>query len=130
MIKANDVVKVNDWGCEYSTYSEWFVEHAESLKTEWIACYAYGDNSKFKDYKVGADNNNYIVLYTDGEKALITNESHYKIFGGVSSSVYLISLCALKKVETKKEEPKGNSTLTADDKEAIIRTILDFIFSE
>lgn len=130
MIKANDVVKVNDWGCEYSTYGDWFVEHAESLKTEWIACYAYGDNSKFRDYKVGADNNNYIVLYTDGEKALITNESTYRIFGGVKSSVYLISLCALKKVETKKEESKDDSMLTADDKEAIIKAILELIFSE
>lgn len=130
MIKANDVVKVNDWGCEYTTYGDWFAMHADSLKTKWIACYAYGDNSKFKHYKIGEDDNNYVVLYTDGEKALITNERNYKLFGAVKSAVYLIDLCALKKVETKKEEPKGDSMLTADDKEAIIKAVLEFIFSE
>ena len=78
MIKAGDIVRVTDWGCQYSTNSVWFMAHMDDLETEWLINYAYGDSTHYDGHQF-SDMNKYRVLYVDDEyeeKCLITQKCH------------------------------------------------------
>ena len=89
MIKAGDIVRVTDWGRQYSSNSLWFEMHIDDLETEWLIKYAYGDSTHYMKHKY-TDINKYQVLYVDEYegKCLITQKYYYDYY----SNVYLISL--------------------------------------
>ena len=90
MLKAGDIVRVTDWGCQYSTNSLWFVEHMDDLETEWLIKYTYGDTTHYTEHQYTDVWNEYRVLYVDEyeRKCLITR--HY--YSDRVSDVYLIGL--------------------------------------
>lgn len=87
MIKVGDIVRVTDWGCQYSTNSLWFETHKDDLETEWLINYAYGDETHYMGHQY-SDINKYQVLYVDEceAKCLITQK------GYLVRDVYLIGL--------------------------------------
>lgn len=89
-IKPMDVVKVADWGDMYDTCTPWFKEHKDNISIDWIIRYAYGDVSNYEQRKY-TDDNAYIVLYVDGDKALISLYAE-------NTKVYLINVDALYRV--------------------------------
>ena len=93
MVKVGDVVRVTDWGCQYSTNSVWFLTHMDDLETEWLINYAYGDSTHYTEHQY-TDTNEYRVLYVDEceRKCLIT-----RYYG--SDRVYEVYLIGLKGVE-------------------------------
>ena len=64
MIKAGDIVRVTDWGRQYSRCSDWFKKRTDQLETEWLIRYAYGDQAYYKESKCN-DITRYRVLYID-----------------------------------------------------------------
>ena len=93
MIKVGDIVRVTDWGCQYSTNSLWFLTHMDDLETEWLINYTYDDTTHYTEHQYN-DTNKYRVLYVDEHegKCLITQKSY-------SDRVYDIYLIGLKGVE-------------------------------
>lgn len=90
MIKVGDIVRVSDWGRQFSSNSSWFKTHIDDLETEWLIKYAHGDSTHYTKHKYN-DTNKYQVLYVDEyeKKCLITlNHDCYNYV----SNVYLIGL--------------------------------------
>ena len=89
-IKAGDIVKVVNWGRNYSTYTDWFLEQADKLKPEWLVRYAYNDSRNYERYpKNHSDNRRWEVLSVVEDCALITQPDLFR------PEVYLISLDGL-----------------------------------
>lgn len=90
MIKVGDIVRVTDWGRQFSSNSLWFETHIDDLETEWLIKYAHGNSTHYTEHKYN-DTNKYQVLYVDEceEKCLITQKNYYYDY---VSNVYLISL--------------------------------------
>ena len=93
MLKVGDIVRVTDWGCQYSTNSVWFMAHKDDLKTEWLINNAYGDSTHYEGHQY-SDTTKYRVLYVDeyDGKCLITR--YY-----CSDRIYEVYLIGLKGVE-------------------------------
>lgn len=89
MIKAGDIVRVTDWGRQYSTNTTWFVDNFNKLELDWVIHYAYDDNISFLERQF-TDDAKYRVLYIDDveDKALITKKYASKCIG----AVYLVNL--------------------------------------
>lgn len=81
--KAGDIVKVTNWGDQYSTCTPWFIAHASELKLEWMINYRYGNCSW--DDKHSA-NEQFKVLFVDSKdgRCLIGRINYFM------HSVYLI----------------------------------------
>lgn len=62
--KVGDIVRVTNWGKQYSTYTPWFTEHASELELEWMInyCYCNGNFPKNSDY---CRNKRFKVLFVD-----------------------------------------------------------------
>ena len=90
MIKVNDIVRVKDWGGQFSTNTSWFNEHSGELNLDWIIRYAYNDETHYEKHKYD-DDSKYKVLFVDTwrNKALITEDTY---FGSNWGSVYLIGI--------------------------------------
>lgn len=89
-IKAGDIVKVVNWGKNYSTHADWFLERADKLKPEWLVRYAYNDSRNYERYpKSHSDNRCWEVLSVDEGCALITQPGLFR------PEVYLIRLDGL-----------------------------------
>ena len=93
MIKVGDIVRVTDWGRQYSRRTAWFKEHINQLETEWLINFAYGDQTHYMEHKCD-DITKYKVLYIDivAGLCLITP---FSWFNGVIDDVYLIGLDAV-----------------------------------
>lgn len=91
MIQVGDIVRVTDWGRQYSRFTDWFKEHTGQLKTEWLIKYAYGDETHYGGFKCN-DITRYRVLYIDivDEVCLITRMADYS--DKAEFEVYLIGL--------------------------------------
>ena len=101
MIKAGDKVKVIDWGKQYTTYPEWFKNHKDDLKYEWVIKYRY-NNNMYTKMKHEKDNNIYDVLYVDEKYALIsTTYDRYFNYSLTPSGTYLINITGLEKIKPK-----------------------------
>lgn len=89
MLKVGDIVRVTDWGCQFSTNSLWFVEHMDDLETEWLINYAYNNSTHYMEHQYN-DTNKYRVLYVDehDKKCLITQKG----YSDRVSDIYLIGL--------------------------------------
>ena len=93
MIKVGDIVRVTDWGCQYSTNSLWFEAHKDDLETEWLIKYAHGDSTHYINHQYN-DTNKYQVLYVDEYegKCLIASKTCF-------DRVYRVYLIGFKGVE-------------------------------
>jgi len=60
--KAGDIVRVTNWGAQYSTCTSWFTKHASELKLEWMINYRYGNYSWNDNHSV---NEQFKVLFVD-----------------------------------------------------------------
>ena len=101
MIKAGDKVKVINWGEQYTTYPEWFKNHKDDLKYEWVIKYRY-NNNMYTKMEHEKDNNIYDVLYVDEKYALIsTTYDRYFNYSLAPSGTYLINITGLEKIEPK-----------------------------
>ena len=63
--KVGDIVRVIDWGKQYSTCTPWFIEHASELELEWMINYCYGSFSKNSDHY---SMERFKVLFVDQDK--------------------------------------------------------------
>ena len=63
--KAGDIVRVTNWGKQYSTCTPWFTKHASELKLEWMINYRYGNFLKNSDHH---PNERFEVLFVDRDK--------------------------------------------------------------
>lgn len=96
MIKVGDIVKVNDWGKAYSTYSKWFERWKSVLKYEWAVHYAYGDKSKY--FANRHDDCLYCVLFVnDQTDAVLIGDGASKDY-----KVYLVNISGLEKQYSKR----------------------------
>lgn len=93
MVHAGDIVRVTNWGRQYSRFTKWFEDHIDQLETEWVIHYPYGNDTHYKGHKCN-DITKYRVLYIDivDKMCLITRVSAYQ---GAIFEVYLIGLDAL-----------------------------------
>lgn len=100
--KVGDIVRVTNWGAQYSICTTWFTKHASELKLEWIINYRYG-NYSWKDNH-SADEQ-FKVLFVDSKdgKCLI---GHTCFSSDVAHGVYLIDSDGLASVR---------KTMTQDD---------------
>lgn len=99
MIKPMDIVGVADWGCMYDTCISWFKKHADEIPIDYIIRYAYEDDTNYEQRRY-TDENAYIVLYVNEDKALISLYT-------ANTKVYLINVNALYHVKkTLKEVEK------------------------
>lgn len=80
--KVGDIVRVIDWGKQYSTCTPWFTEHASELELEWIINYCYGNFSKNSDH---CPNERFKVLFENKGRYLIGEK-----FINMVGSTYLI----------------------------------------
>lgn len=87
MIKVGDIVKVTDWGRNYSTHKQWFLDNMSNLNIEWLIRYAFGDRSKYEECKYD-DDTEYKVLY-------ISDKDHRALISRGTYEVYLIGIDAL-----------------------------------
>ena len=58
--KVGDIVRVTNWGDQYSVCTPWFTKHASGLKLEWIINYRYGNDNYSKN-----SNERFKVLFVD-----------------------------------------------------------------
>lgn len=81
--KVGDIVKVTNWGDQYSTCTSWFISHASELKLEWMINYRYGNCSWDDNHSA---NEQFKVLFVDSKdrRCLIERISCF------SHGVYLI----------------------------------------
>lgn len=63
--KVGDIVRVTNWGRQYSTCTPWFTKHASELKLEWMINYCYGNFSKNFDH---CSMERFKVLFVDQDK--------------------------------------------------------------
>ena len=117
MIKVGDIVRVTDWGCQYSTNSLWFETHKDDLETEWLIKYAHGDSTHYKEHQYN-DINKYQVLYVDERegKCLIAQK-------GYSDRVYDIYLIGLKGVELYDNPTETEMTISEIEKRLGIKNL-------
>ena len=94
--KVGDLVKVANWGSQYSSHRDWFLAHMneEGFKTEWAIRYAF-DNALYEIESLGdsAKQKIYQILYTDGYKYLISVAGTRSLY----QPVYLIQEDGLKR---------------------------------
>lgn len=102
MIKAGDKVKVIEWGKQYTTYPNWFKNHKDDLKYEWVIKYRY-NNNMYTKMKHEKDNNIYDVLYVDEKYVLISTPDTDPFFDYslVPSGTYLMNITGLEKIKPK-----------------------------
>ena len=83
--KVGDIVRVTNWGDQYSTCTSWFIAHASELKLEWMINYRYGNCSWDDNHSA---NEQFKVLFVDSKerKCLIGR----MLFSGDACGVYLI----------------------------------------
>lgn len=89
--KVGDIVRVVNWGKQYSTCTSWFIKHASELELEWMINYRYGNYSWNDNHSA---NEQFKVLFVDDSKegkCLIGR----MLFTGDVTHVYLISLDGL-----------------------------------
>jgi hypothetical protein len=117
MIKVGDIVRVTDWGCQYSTNSLWFLTHMDDLETEWLINYTYDDTTHYTEHQYN-DTNKYRVLYVDEHegKCLITQK-------GYSDRVYDIYLIGLKGVELYDNPTETEMTISEIEKRLGIKNL-------
>ena len=60
--KVGDIVRVTNWGAQYSTCTSWFTKHASELNFDWIVNYCYGNYSRHNP------NERFKVLCVDGNE--------------------------------------------------------------
>ena len=84
--KVGDIVRVTNWGDQYSTCTSWFIAHASELKLEWMINYRYGNFSKNDNHPA---NEQFKVLFVDSKdgRCLI---GRMLFSGDVTHGVYLI----------------------------------------
>lgn len=94
--KVGDLVKVANWGAQYSSHRDWFLDHMndDGFKAEWAIRYAF-DNALYEIESLGdsAKQKTYQVLYTDGYKYLISAAKTRSVY----QPVYLIQEDGLKR---------------------------------
>ena len=92
--KVGDVVRVTNWGDQYSTCTSWFIAHASELKLEWMINYRYGNFSKNDNHPA---NEQFKVLFVDSKdgRCLI---GRMLFSGDAVHSVYLIDSAGLASV--------------------------------
>ena len=88
-MRSGDIVKIKDWGKEYCTYKDWFMDNAEKLRTEWLIRYAYGRGRDFPSSQWQSDTGLYEILFIEDGYALIT------AYQSPDKRVYLIDVCGL-----------------------------------
>ena len=93
MIKVGDLVKVKNWGHSFTTFTQWFIDHAQTLRLEWIIKYAYNNHDRFENH-CKTDQTIYKVLYKDDRTLLICNDCEC---GFDLGSVYLIDIGGVEK---------------------------------
>ena len=98
--KVGDLVKVADWGSQYSSHRDWFLAHMSNagFKAEWAIRYAF-DNVLYEIESLGdsAKQKTYQILYTDGYKYLISAAKTDSLY----TPVYLINEKGLKRAPRK-----------------------------
>ena len=62
--KVGDIVRVTNWGGQYSTCTSWFIAHASELKLEWMINYRYGNCSWDDNHSA---NEQFKVLFVDSK---------------------------------------------------------------
>ena len=94
--KVGDLVKVANWGAQYSSHRDWFLAHMSNagFKAEWAIRYAF-DNALYEIESLGdsAKQKTYQVLYTDGYRYLISVAETRSVY----QPVYLIQEYGLKR---------------------------------
>lgn len=63
--KVGDIVRVTNWGRQYSTCTLWFTKHASELKLEWMINYRYGIYLKNSDHNPDERFKVFKVLFVD-----------------------------------------------------------------
>lgn len=81
--KIGDIVRVTNWGDQYSTCTPWFIDHASELKLEWMIKYRYGNCSWEDNHSA---NEQFKVLFVDSKEKKCLIER----IGCFSHAVYLI----------------------------------------
>ena len=101
-MKVGDLVRVTNWGGEYTTNSAWFLDHVHDLDVNYLIRYAYNDSTNYFKHK-NDDDRVFEILYVDdalSPNALITlatdpmdyNDDDYrKIFLSGCSSLELVN---------------------------------------
>lgn len=84
--KVGDIVRVTNWGAQYSTCTSWFIKHASELELEWMINYRYGNYSWNDNHSADEQFKVLFVESKDG-KCLI---GHMLFSGDVAHGVYLI----------------------------------------
>lgn len=113
-MKKGDYVQVKNWGNEYTTYTNWFIEN--KIDPIYMIRYAYGDNTNYKKYAPESDNRIFEIVYLDELSgiALITlseelNDSYTKMKDlDRLRQIHLINIKGLKKVRVMTKEELEN----------------------
>lgn len=67
-MKVGDLVRVKNWGGEYTTNSAWFLDHVHDLDINYLIRYAYNDSTNYFKHKHD-DDRVFEVLYVDDAQA-------------------------------------------------------------
>ena len=113
-MEKGDYVRVKNWGDEYTTYTDWFIEN--KIDPIYMIRYGYGDNTYYKKYAPESDNRIFEIVYLDKFSgiALITlseelNDSHTKMKDlDRIRQIHLINIKGLKKVRVMTQEELEN----------------------
>lgn len=113
-MEKGDYVQVKNWGDEYTTYTNWFIEN--KIDPIYMIRYGYGDNTYYKKYAPESDNRIFEIVYLDKLSgiALITlseelNDSHTKMKDlDRIRQIHLINIKGLKKVRVMTQEELEN----------------------
>lgn len=113
-MEKGDYVQVKNWGVEYTTYTNWFIEN--KIDPIYMIRYGYGDNTYYKKYAPESDNRIFEIVYLDKLSgiALITlseelNDSHTKMKDlDRIRQIHLINIKGLKKVRVMTKEELEN----------------------
>ena len=102
MFKVGDLVKVINWGMQYTRYKDWFKKNAVSLETDWIIRFPFDHSIPEISKEI-----KYRVLFVDinsdaPDKLLITDASDE-----YSRPVYLIDSTGCELIYT--ERPETNA---------------------
>lgn len=113
-MEKGDYVQVKNWGDEYTTYTNWFIEN--KIDPIYMIRYGYGDNTYYKKYAPESDNRIFEIVYLDELSgiALITlseelNDSYTKMKDlDRLRQIHLINIKGLKKVRVMTQEELEN----------------------
>ena len=113
-MEKGDYVQVKNWGDEYTTYTNWFIEN--KIDPIYMIRYGYGDNTYYKKYAPESDNRIFEIVYLDELSgiALITlceelNDSYTKMKDlDRLRQIHLINIKGLKKVRVMTKEELEN----------------------